>query len=123
MPPELWGSYDIVISAEVIEHLFLPRTLLARAREALTDSGKVIVTTPYHGYWKNLSLALTNHFDAHWQALSDFGHIKYFSVKSLSELARQCGFEPVRWDRAGRIPPLAASMIMTAAASPLPEAR
>ena len=112
--PALQGQFDIVVSAEVIEHLFAPRTLLARAREALGDSGMVVLTTPYHGYWKNLAIAVTGRFDNHWPPLSDYGHIKFFSERTLGELCRECGFEPVRWSRAGRIRPLAGSMIVTA---------
>ena len=58
LPPELRGRFDVVVSAEVIEHLFLPRGLFACAHEALAPGGTLIVTTPYHGYWKNLAIAL-----------------------------------------------------------------
>jgi 2-polyprenyl-3-methyl-5-hydroxy-6-metoxy-1,4-benzoquinol methylase len=114
LPPALRSRFDVVVSAEVIEHLFLPRVLFARASEALVPGGTLIVTTPYHGYWKNLAIAITGRFDPHWVALSDYGHIKFFSRDTLGRLARECGFEPVRFIRAGRIPPLAATMVMTA---------
>lgn len=113
LPDELRSRFDVVVSAEVIEHLFLPRELLARAREALGDTGSVVISTPYHGYWKNLALAVTGGFDRHWQPLSDYGHIKHFSGATMSTLLRECGFEPTAFSRVGRIPPLAASMIMT----------
>ena len=35
LPEGLRNQFDIVVSCEVIEHLFLPRDLFARAREAL----------------------------------------------------------------------------------------
>lgn len=114
LPEALRDRFDVVVTAEVIEHLFLPRQLFARAREALTPNGVLVVTTPYHGYVKNLMIAAFNQFDDHVGALGDYCHIKFFSRKTLGEMARQCGFEPVRWDMAGRIPPIAASMVMTA---------
>lgn len=113
LPDELRGCFDVVVSAEVIEHLFLPRKLFQRASEALVDSGLFIVTTPYHGYVKNLALALTGRFDQHWQTTSDYGHIKHFSQATLGQLAQDCGFEPVAWRRAGRVKPVAATMILT----------
>jgi 2-polyprenyl-6-hydroxyphenyl methylase/3-demethylubiquinone-9 3-methyltransferase len=113
LPEALRGRYDAVLSAEVIEHLFLPREVFARAREALGGRGTVTVTTPYHGYAKNLAIAVTGRFDQHWSPRSDYGHIKFFSRRTLGALARECGVEPVRWERIGRIPPLAASMVMT----------
>lgn len=114
LPAELRDRFDVVIAAEVIEHLFLPRQVFALAREALTLDGTLLVTTPHHGYVKNLMIAAFNRFDDHVSALSDFGHIKFFSRRALGEMARQCGFEPTRWDAAGRLAPIAASMVMTA---------
>ncbi|HUA94795.1 MAG TPA: class I SAM-dependent methyltransferase [Acidimicrobiales bacterium] len=113
LPESLRGRFDAVLSAEVIEHLFLPRELFARAREAVSAPSTIVVTTPYHGYAKNLALAVTGKFDGHWVPGSDYGHIKFFSRRTLAALARECGVEPYWWHRVGRIPPLAASMIMT----------
>jgi 2-polyprenyl-3-methyl-5-hydroxy-6-metoxy-1,4-benzoquinol methylase len=111
---EMRGKFDVVVSTEVIEHLFLPRDLFVRAREALGDGGHVVITTPYHGYVKNLAIALAGKYDHHWMPLADFGHIKFFSRRTLAQMAQELGFQPVRWDRAGRIGPFAATMIMTA---------
>ncbi len=112
LPPEMWGRFDAVISVEVIEHLFQPRLLFERAKEALRSEGSFVVTTPYHGYWKNLTLALLGKFDEHWHPLRDYGHIKFFSRKTLSELFQEQGFRLGRIARVGRIPPLAKSMII-----------
>lgn len=113
LPADL-GQFDVVLSCEVIEHLFLPRQLFARAREAMSDNGLLVVTTPYHGYLKNLGLAVTNSFDRHWSPGWDHGHVKFFSKRTLSRLAVEEGFTPDRWRLVGRIPPLACSMILTA---------
>lgn len=114
LPDSLRGQFDVVVSAEVIEHLFLPRTLFTRCREALGQSGQVIITTPFHGYWKNLAIVLTGKSDHHWAPLADYGHIKFFSKTTLKEIARECGFEPVGVVGAGRVPLLSATMVMTA---------
>jgi SAM-dependent methyltransferase len=118
LPEGLLGQFDVVLSAEVIEHLFLPRTLFTRAREALGSAGHVVLSTPFHGYFKNLVIALTGKCDDHWQVGSDFGHIKFFSQQSLRAMARECGFAPIAWDRGGRIRPLAATMVMTGKLDP-----
>ncbi len=114
LPTDLLGRFDAVVSTEVIEHLLLPRQLFARAREALRPGGALVVSTPYHGYTKNLALALLGRFDRHWSAGSDYGHIKFFSPSTLTALASECGFAPVGLTRAGRIPPLAATMVLRA---------
>lgn len=112
LPPEHHGGYDAVIAVEVIEHLLLPRKLLENSLFALKPKGVFIVTTPYHGYFKNLSLALTNKFDDHWHPLRDFGHVKFFSQATITQLFLECGFVDVKILTVGRIPALARSMMV-----------
>jgi 2-polyprenyl-6-hydroxyphenyl methylase/3-demethylubiquinone-9 3-methyltransferase len=111
LPQDLRQRFQIALSAEVIEHLFLPRDLFARADEALTADGRLIVTTPYHGYLKNLALAVTNKFDSHWAPGWDYGHIKFFSRATLLKLAADSGYSLERFYHVGRTPLLAMSMI------------
>jgi 2-polyprenyl-3-methyl-5-hydroxy-6-metoxy-1,4-benzoquinol methylase len=114
LPADLHGRFDVAVSAEVIEHLFLPRALFRRADEALQVGGRLVVTTPYHGWIKNLALALTNSFDKHWHPGSDYGRVKFFSIATLTDMAHECGFKVDAMHRVGRVPPLAMSMIMLA---------
>jgi 2-polyprenyl-6-hydroxyphenyl methylase/3-demethylubiquinone-9 3-methyltransferase len=114
LPSSFSTSFDAVVSLEVVEHLMQPRYLIARAYNALRPGGVLIMSTPYHGYFKNLALALTNQFDTHWHPLRDFGHVKFFSPKTLSRLASEGGFCVKRCERVGRIPAFACSMILVA---------
>lgn len=114
LPASFAGAYDAVVSLEVVEHLMQPRHLVARAYNALRPGGVLILSTPYHGYWKNLALAFTNKFDAHWHPLRDFGHVKFFSRRTLSQLVCEAGFSVRDFIRVGRIPVLACSMILVA---------
>jgi 2-polyprenyl-6-hydroxyphenyl methylase/3-demethylubiquinone-9 3-methyltransferase len=109
-----FGQFDCVISVEVMEHLYHPRLFARRMFDLVTPGGSIIVTTPYHGYLKNLALAVTGHLDNHFTALWDGGHIKFWSVKTLRFLLQEAGFEDVHFQFAGRIPPLAKSMIAVA---------
>lgn len=114
VPPDHDGRYDAVVSTEVIEHLLLPRLLLRNAFAALRPGGVLILSTPFHGYWKNLALALTNKFDDHWHPLRDFGHVKFFSRRTLSGLLQEQGFTIQEFARVGRVPVFACHMIVAA---------
>lgn len=111
---DTYGRFPVVISLEVVEHLYAPRTFAKTLYDLLEPSGTAIVSTPYHGYWKNVALALTGRLDAHFTALWDHGHIKFWSVKTLTALLVEAGFRDIAIVRAGRIPVLAKSMIAVA---------
>lgn len=110
----LYGQFPVVTSLEVVEHVYDPRRYAATLFALVQPGGTAIVSTPYNGYWKNLALAITGRMDAHFTALWDHGHIKFWSIRTLSELLREAGFADIRFERVGRVPALAKSMIAIA---------
>lgn len=111
---ETFGQFPVVVSLEVIEHVYAPRDYAATVYSLLEDGGTAIISTPYHGYWKNLAIAVTGRFDRHFTALWDNGHIKFWSVRTLGLLLKEAGFQSITFRRVGRIPALAKSMIAIA---------
>lgn len=108
--------FTTVISTEVIEHLYNPRSLLTLAHSILSahGGGQLLISTPYHGYLKNLALALTGKLDGHFTALWDGGHIKFFSRATLQQMLTEQGFEVLDFAGAGRLPWLWKSMVVRA---------
>ena len=112
---ELGGErFDVVVSSEVIEHLYTPRDLLEVAFAVLRPGGLLVLTTPYHGYLKNLVIAALGKFDAHVNPLWDGGHIKFFSPRTLSALVAGSGFAEIEFAYFGRAPRLWKSMVCVA---------
>ncbi|MGA7616160.1 MAG: methyltransferase domain-containing protein [Thermoanaerobaculia bacterium] len=107
-------SFDAVVSLEVLEHLYDPRMFLARTYEALDDDGVLVLSTPYHGYAKNLVMAISGALDRHFTALWDGGHIKFWSKSTLTKILEEQGFEVVRFAGVGRLPYLWKSMVIVA---------
>lgn len=105
--------FDLVVSTEVIEHLYDPRSFTAQVFEALRPGGRFICTTPYHGYWKNLAIALLNKWDSHANPLWDGGHIKLWSRKTLAQLFSETGFKDLQFRGVGRFPLLWMTMVMS----------
>lgn len=110
LPLELHGLFDVAVSTEVIEHLYRPGMLFRRATES--GATRMLLSTPYHGYLKNIAIALTNKFDHHWESFRDGGHIKFFSVATLGVVAEREGWTIRAVQRVGRVGPLAKSMIV-----------
>jgi 2-polyprenyl-3-methyl-5-hydroxy-6-metoxy-1,4-benzoquinol methylase len=115
LPDELSSfEFDVVISTEVVEHLYAPRSYMKLVRNSLSKNGVVIVSTPYHGYFKNVVMALSNRMDSHFTVLWDGGHIKFWSRRTLTALLNEFGFEVTQFRGSGRFPYLWKSMFICA---------
>jgi 2-polyprenyl-6-hydroxyphenyl methylase/3-demethylubiquinone-9 3-methyltransferase len=106
--------FDAVVSLEVVEHVYDPHAWAVACFGALHPGGTLVCSTPYHGYAKNLALALAGKFDFHWHPLRTGGHIKFWSRATLSELLERNGFRVVGFAGAGRVPYLWKSMVVVA---------
>lgn len=111
-------KFDAVISSEVVEHLYSPHLLPIYAKAALKERGYLIVTTPYHGYLKNLALSITNKWDFHHTPLLHGGHIKFWSRSTLSTLLSANGFDVLQFHGVGRLPFLWKSFVIVAQKRP-----
>ena len=110
-----FGRWPFVLCLEVVEHVYFPHRLASTLFELCEPRALAIVSTPYHGYWKNLALSLVpGAWDRHHHPLSDHGHIKFWSRNTLRALLLRAGFKGVSFRRLGRIPALAKSMIAVA---------
>jgi 2-polyprenyl-3-methyl-5-hydroxy-6-metoxy-1,4-benzoquinol methylase len=111
------AAFDVVVSTEVVEHLFSPHLLPRYAYSVLKHGGFLVVSTPYHGYLKNLALSILGKWDYHHTALQHGAHIKFWSKSTLTRLLEDNGFDVVKFYGVGRCPYLWKSMILLACKS------
>jgi 2-polyprenyl-3-methyl-5-hydroxy-6-metoxy-1,4-benzoquinol methylase len=84
-------NFDTIISTEVIEHLYDPEAFIIFCKQVLGNKGEIILSTPYHGYIKNLVLSIFNKWDSHLNPVWLGGHIKMWSKKTLGGLLQNNG--------------------------------
>ncbi len=106
--------FDLAVSTEVIEHLYDPRAFIRGCKATLKPGGRLILSTPYHGYLKNLLISALGKWDRHANPLWDGGHIKLWSRNTLTQLLVESGFSNVRFRGAGRVPLLWMTMLIAA---------
>lgn len=115
LPVELQNlQFDTILSTEVIEHLYDPAGFIDFCKDILPKGGELIISTPYHGYLKNLSMSIFNKWDNHHSPAWHGGHIKFWSKKTLSKLLTDKGFEVVTFKGCGRMPYFWKSMLIKA---------
>lgn len=108
------AQYSAVLSVEVIEHLFDPKKYLQNIHSWMKSDGLLVLTTPYHGYLKNLAISVLNKWDTHHTVDWDIGHIKFFSKATLGKMLLENGFEPIGFYGLGRCWGLWNSMLIVA---------
>jgi 2-polyprenyl-3-methyl-5-hydroxy-6-metoxy-1,4-benzoquinol methylase len=115
LPEPLQGiTFNTIIATEVIEHLYDPEGFIDFCKACLPKKGELIITTPYHGYAKNLMLSLLDKWDSHMPPTWHGGHIKLWSKATLSGLLTSKGFEVIAFRGCGRVPFFWKSMIIKA---------
>lgn len=108
------APFDLVISSEVVEHVYDPDAWCQCAANALKPGGRLVLTTPHHGYIKNLLIAVTDKWDSHHDTLTLGGHIRFWSKKTITQLLERNGFTYAGFRGAGRVPPIWKSMVVSA---------
>lgn len=86
------GLFDVVVAAEVIEHLENPRFMLREIFRILRPGGTAIVTTPNNESWRSLISLLAR---GHYMAFGDSGypaHITALLRKDLTRIYREACF-------------------------------
>jgi 2-polyprenyl-3-methyl-5-hydroxy-6-metoxy-1,4-benzoquinol methylase len=87
--PLMDGSFDLVFTSEVIEHVADTAMFLSEAHRLLKDDGVLILTTPNSTFWPIRILSLLGY------APSDYehpGHVRFFSRKTLRAAIESAGF-------------------------------
>jgi len=106
-----FGRFELVLSLEVVQHCVNPRRVARALFDLVEPGGIAIVSVTYHGYLKNLALAVTGRLDAHLNALWDSGPVKFFSMRTFHKLLEEAGFDRIEFEFAGRVPWMAKSMV------------
>ncbi len=105
------GVFDAVWCTEVLEHIFNVHTTLAEFNRVLRLGGTLVLTTPYHGFVKNLAIALMR-FEKHFNP--ELSHIRFFTRITLDRCLKRAGFDSVTWAGVGRVWPIWKSFFVTA---------
>jgi 2-polyprenyl-3-methyl-5-hydroxy-6-metoxy-1,4-benzoquinol methylase len=96
IPASVGDSFDVVLAADVLEHVRGPERVLAQARDLLTPDGSVIVSIPNFGHWYPRVRVALGAFDYDRRGILDATHVRFFTRRSFLHVARQAGLEVTR---------------------------
>lgn len=93
LPSTIDGKFDLIICADVLEHLRTPDKLLYELLERLTTSGKIIASIPNFGNWYPRVRVLFGRFDYDARGILDQTHLRFFTKKSFIRIANTAGYD------------------------------
>jgi 2-polyprenyl-3-methyl-5-hydroxy-6-metoxy-1,4-benzoquinol methylase len=101
VPPEAGTGFDVVVAADVIEHVRDPRQLLRQMASVVAPDGVILVSTPNFGHWYSRSRAAAGTFDYDRRGILDQTHLRFFTRKSLKRLFTSSGLDLLELDYTG----------------------
>lgn len=91
-------KYDVIFMGDVIEHLKDPTEALRKAKELLSPNGRIFVSTPNVAHLSIRLELLGGNFEYEKMGILDSTHLKYFTHRSLTQIAADAGLAIDRID-------------------------
>jgi len=92
--------FDVILSADVLEHLRDPWEILRKLQRYLTSNGKVIISLPNAGFHGLLGELCCGKFSYREKGILDGTHLRFFTRRELELLVLSAGLVPLVWDEA-----------------------
>jgi glycosyltransferase involved in cell wall biosynthesis len=103
LPPEAaeYGPFDVVLAADVLEHVRFPGLILDQAQALLAPRGTLIASVPNFGHWYARGRTTLGLFAYDQRGILDQDHIRFFTRRSFLRMLRQSGFMVLRSETTG----------------------
>ncbi|MGB3412320.1 MAG: bifunctional glycosyltransferase/class I SAM-dependent methyltransferase [Microthrixaceae bacterium] len=101
LPADLGGPFDVILAADVIEHVRRPDLLLEEIRGQLAEGGSLVLSVPNFGHWYPRIRVALGLFSYDRRGILDSDHVRFFTRRSLERLIKDAGFLVVQSDATG----------------------
>lgn len=95
------APFDLVVAADVLEHVRDPESLLKQVRSVLIPGGTLIASVPNFGHWYPRGRTAVGLFDYDQRGILDRGHVRFFTRRGLLDLVRRSGFAVAHLEASG----------------------
>lgn len=93
IPEEAGDGFDIVVAADVIEHLSRPGQVLRDMCRVLRPGGQVLLSVPNFAHWYPRARTALGMFGYDRRGILDETHLRFFTRATLRRMVRSCGFD------------------------------
>jgi SAM-dependent methyltransferase len=86
------APFDVIIFADILEHLRNPATAFAHFVEFLAPGGLVVMSVPNVAYWHVRLNLLRGRFDYDERGILDRTHVLFFTLRTARRFLEEAGF-------------------------------
>ncbi len=94
-------KFDLIVLADILEHLKNPGVLLEKLKPFLKKDGKIIISIPNIGFFTSRLQLLKGRFEYQDFGIMDRTHLRFFTKSSISKLIAKAGFKILDIDYIG----------------------
>ena len=88
---EILPNYDVVVLADILEHLRDPPTTLQKCVDHLNSGGRVLITLPNAAHWSVRLELLLGRFQYRPRGILDQSHLRFFTRNSAKSMIKMAG--------------------------------
>ncbi len=93
IPPEVGTDFDVVLCADILEHLHDPAALIRQAKTVLAPDGFAVFCVPNIAHWYPRIRSMLGLFDYDQRGILDATHLRFFTRRSIRKLLERNGFQ------------------------------
>jgi methionine biosynthesis protein MetW len=87
------GQFDVILLADVLEHLPDPYSMLSTIKPYLKSDGRLVVSVPNVAHWSVRLNLLFGRFDYQSYGIMDATHLRWFTDKGIRLLLTESGYK------------------------------
>ncbi len=91
LPDAVGDGFDVVVAADVLEHVREPARLLGEIVGRLRPGGTLIASVPNFSHWYPRGRVALGQFDYDQRGILDATHVRFFTRRSFLRMARAAG--------------------------------
>ncbi len=86
------GKFDLIILADIIEHLTHPQKLLRRLKKLLNPGGRILLSIPNFSHYSIINSLLKHNWHYHKSGLLDKTHVHFYNYRTIVKLIEASHF-------------------------------
>ena len=95
--PEYFQHFDLILLADVLEHLFEPKSVLETLKKYLKEDGKIIISMPNIRYYSALyKIVFKGDFKYEESGIFDYTHVRFYCRKNIQDLLETAGYKVLK---------------------------